>query len=88
MKKLLGLAIMVSLLVGCKKSCETHGHEYFSVCSCCFPKSTVVICIPCRETDNVEHCQPYCEECGSKRIIHMSPYELNQRKKKLGVSSF
>ena len=71
-------------LAGCGKKCETYSGESYAKCMKCFPQATVIICIPCREHDNVEHCRPYCEECGGRNIVKMTQWELNELKKKLG----
>ncbi len=77
-------AILTLCLTGCGKRCETYEGERLAICMKCFPRSTVIICIPCRAEDNVEHCQPYCEECRGHNIVKMTQWELNERKRKLG----
>ncbi len=80
---------VVTLLVlfcasGCGKPCETYSGEKYAKCVNCFPRATVIICDPCRAHDNVEHCHPYCEECGGHNIVKMTQWEINERKKKFG----
>ena len=82
-KSLISCGLVLSFL-GCGRRCETHGGEKFAVCMRCFPRSTVVVCIPCVETDKVEHCKPYCDECGSRNIVKMTQWEMIERRKKLG----
>ncbi len=82
--RMLALICLAWGLMGCGKPCETYSGEEYAKCVNCFPRATVIICDPCRANDNVEYCQPYCEECGSRNIIKMTQWELNERKKKLG----
>ena len=77
-------AILTLCLAGCGKKCETYEGERLAICMKCFPRSTVIICIPCRAEDNVEHCQPYCEECVGHNIVKMTQWELYERRRKLG----
>ena len=81
---LIALICLSLCLIGCSKECETYRGEKYVKCLNCFPRATVIICIPCREHDNVEHCQPYCEECGGRNIVKMTQWEIDERKKKLG----
>ena len=79
------VVICLSLwLAGCGKKCETYSGEAYAKCMKCFPRATVIICIPCRENDNVEHCRPYCEACGSRNIVKMTQWEIDEYKKKVG----
>jgi len=82
MGRFLLVCIGISLLVGCGKECETYRGEKIPVCLNCFPRSTVIVCIPCRERDDVEHCNPYCEECGKHNVIRLTQAEVNARRKR------
>ena len=81
MKRLVVVCVGMAMLLGCGKKCETYSGEMFPVCMNCFPEATVIVCIPCRERDNVEHCKPYCEECGKRNIVRMTQAEINARRK-------
>ena len=78
------LIVLLLSLSGCSDECDTYRGEKTVVCLKCFPKSTIIVCVPCKKYDNTSYCRPHCEECGGHYIRKMTDKEINERKRMLG----